>query len=217
MDTKTASIIYALEFVLLYALVSRTVRTVWFRQVVLTVLPLCIAFIVVQWHQIPLWIPIGGDWGVPPNPPDDQRFPFQTKETRLYASVLYYLLMGLASGIAFRKTKSMFGFPLLVFFATLALHFYHLVSFQGTDVPTMACNEDEWVMIGIAVCSVWTLREFSHLSMIAALAMVPATSLSVFLVYQASEVAKLHENLFEAVNLSDLIRKANDYIPKAND
>lgn len=199
MDTKTASIIYGIEVLLIYVLVSRTIRTVWFRQSVLTVLPLCIAFIIVYWHNIPLWSM------------NDPKLPFQTKETRIYASILYYLLMGLASGIAFRKTNSMFGFPLLVFFTTLALHFYHLVTFRGTEV--MACNEDEWIMIGIAVCSVWTLREFSHLSTFAAIAMVPATSLSVFLVYQASEIAKLHNELFESVNLVDLIRKANNYVP----
>ena len=198
MDTTTAGLIYAVECILLYVLISRTIRTVWFRQAVLTVLPLCIALFVVHWNHIPF----GTVGGLEPTP----EIP---KESRLAASVVYYLLMGFASGCAFRQTQTWFGFPLLVFFTTLSLHFYHLIHFHQHD--TVACQEDEWVMIGIALCSVWTLREFSHLSTIAAIAMVPATSLALLLVYQALEIAHLHDRLFDKITIVDVIRKAQQF------
>ena len=199
MDTTTAGFIYAVECIVLYVLISRTIRTVWFRQAVLTVLPLCIALVVVHWNNIPFGT-VGGLESTPQIP----------KKTRVIASVVYYVLMGFASGCAFRQTQTMFGFPLLVFFTTLSLHFYHLIHFHQQD-SSITCQEDEWVMIGIALCSVWTHREFSYLSTIAAIAMVPATSLALLLVYQASEIAHLHDHLFDKITIVDVIQKAQQF------
>lgn len=205
LDTPVVAVVYVLEIIFLYVLVARVVRTVWFRQTVLTLLPLGIACSLVQWYDIPLMI-------------GEHTFVAEaiSPQARVTAALLYYFFMGLASGFAFRKTRSMFGFPLGVFFVTLALHFHWLIKFgrgksKKGDPPICDSEEDEWMMLILALCSLWTLREFGHLSTIAGVAMAPATIISGYLAYEASEMATLHDNLglklFSNPHIISLIEK----------
>ena len=179
---RYAWVLYVLEFVVVCLLLSRVVRSGWFRQLLITCAPTAFGFFLNARYGVP-WTALRWEG-------------HDTTNVRRTVGLLTLVSFGLGAGVSFRKGGV--GFAMVLFSGMLAWHFVCTAEINPSGMGSTRCDVQ-------ALLAVWTLREFWHQSSVAAFLMGPATVVCLIVAYESSGWGNLHRPLLTSVFRQTLV------------
>ena len=175
---ELAWMLFGLEFLVVYAILSRIIRSVWFRQLGVSATPLLLVAGMVHRYHIP-WTIHHSQW----NPPDPEVW-----------GAVYWSLVGLAGGCAFRSTQAVLSVPMLVFANAVLVQLYWLVE-HGEDT---GCDS-KWFVVLAGVLYAWCTREFVHCTTLGAILIAIPAVLAGGSAYYVSGLQESHRPLIWSI------------------